>query len=76
MKSTFELPDALAREAKELARAQSTTVRDLVVTGLRREIDRRTSDRSRPDFVFPTADGEGLRVDPGEAIRIASAETA
>jgi len=33
MKTTIELPDALAREAKEFARERGTTLRDLVVEG-------------------------------------------
>ena len=41
MKTTIDLPDELAAEAKELARAEGTTLRELVVDGLRFEIERR-----------------------------------
>lgn len=76
MKTTIELPDALAAEAREVARAQSTTLRDLVVSGLQHEVKRRTSTTQRTDFVFPTAGGTGLLVDPGDAIRIAYGDLA
>ena len=62
MKTTIDLPDALANEAKTLAASTGTTLRDLVVAGLRSEVER----RSRPatvDFVFPTVAGRGLRAD-------------
>ncbi|WGX95894.1 hypothetical protein [Nocardioides sp. L-11A] len=63
MKTTIEVPDALAADAKALAREQGTTLRDLVVQGLRSELDRRRAGRPQVDFVFPTATGNGLRVD-------------
>lgn len=62
MKTTIELPDALAQQAKSYAAEHATTLRDLVVEGLRAELDRRQT-RSRPDFVFPTVGGRGLRVE-------------
>ncbi len=71
MKTTIELPDGLAEEAKALARAQHTTLRDLVVTGLQQEIRRRTTRETRRDFTFPTAGGTGLLVEPADAIRVA-----
>ena len=62
MKTTIELPDALAKRAKEVAAGQGTTLRQLVVEGLRREVERR-SQAPKIDFVFPTAGGRGLRVE-------------
>ncbi len=59
MKTTIEIPDALANEARDLARAQRSTLRDLVVAGLRNEVERRREDVI-VDFHFPTATGEGL----------------
>ena len=61
MKTTIDLPDALATEAKRVARERKTTLRELVVNGLRLELER---DRSpRPDFAFPLADGRGVSPD-------------
>jgi hypothetical protein len=66
MKTTIELPDALAARAREVARAQGATLRELVVDGLRSEVERRTTRAPRIDFTFVTVDGEGLQagVDP------------
>lgn len=73
MKTTIEVPDALAAEAKAVARDQGTTLRDLVVQGLRSEVERRRSPAQRVDFVFPTVDGRGLRpdVDPAHLTDLA-----
>jgi predicted O-methyltransferase YrrM len=62
MKTTIEVPDALAKRAKQVAAEQGTTLRELVVQGLRREVERR-SQAQAIDFVFPTAGGRGLRVE-------------
>lgn len=62
MKTTIDLPDALAREAKELAHRQGVSLRELVVEGLRSEITRR-SIAPPVDFGFPTVGGRGLAVD-------------
>lgn len=69
MKTTIDIPDALAQEAKSVVREGGTTLRELVVTGLRAEVQRRRS-APRIDFVFPTVGGRGLSVDltPGEVI--------
>lgn len=69
MKTTIELPDALAAEAKALAAATGTTLRDLVVAGLRHEVATRRQGH-RVDFDFPTVGGSGIVVDlaPGEVI--------
>lgn len=69
MKTTIDIPDALAQEAKSVVREGGTTLRELVVTGLRAEVQRRRS-APRIDFAFPTVGGRGLSVDltPGEVI--------
>lgn len=69
MKTTIELPDSLAAEAKAIAQAQRTTLRELMVTALRTEIDRRR-DPIAVEFNFPTFGGQGLVVglDPADAI--------
>lgn len=59
MKTTIDLPDALAEEAKRLALDEGTTLRELVVSGLRHEVATRR-ERPRTDFVFPTSGGSGL----------------
>lgn len=59
MKTTIEIPDALAQEARDLARAQRSTLRELVIAGLRHEVERRRED-GIVDFHLPTATGEGL----------------
>ena len=63
MKTTIELPDSLADEARAFARDSNTTLRDLVVEGLRAELIRRRVPGPHVDFVFPTVDGKGLRAD-------------
>lgn len=60
MKTTVELPDALVREAQEVARAEGTTLRTLVEDGLRVALERR---QAGTRFRLPDAsvDGHGLR---------------
>ncbi len=41
MKTTIELPDALASEARQVAAAAGTTLRSVIEEALRRELDRR-----------------------------------
>ena len=53
MKTTVELPDALLREVKEVARASGTSMRELIIEGLRAELARRRT-RPRADFAFPS----------------------
>lgn len=60
MKTTIELPDSLAREAKVLARDQGVTLRQLMIEGLRLELERRSAEH-RVDFEFPTVRGNGLQ---------------
>jgi len=73
MKTTIDLPDALAADARELARAQGVSLRDLVVAGLRAEVDRRSGDAPRVDFAFVTVSGDGLQpgVDPARLTELA-----
>jgi Arc/MetJ family transcription regulator len=60
MKTTFDLPDSLLREARAVAAARSTTVKALVEAGLRRELRERTKTAS---FRLRDASfgGKGLR---------------
>jgi hypothetical protein len=70
VKTTIEIPDALLQEARELAAQQRTTVRELVVEGLRRAVQgrkRKTGFRlRRASFrgqgLQPQADGSGERL--------------
>ncbi len=67
MKTTIELPAALAKRAKDLAHEQNTTLRELITSGLERELDRRSSGQAiRFDWV--TCDGQGIQIDPATAI--------
>lgn len=59
MKTTIDIPDALAQEAKAVARGSGTTLRELVVAGLRAEVERRGA-AVVVDFHFPTVAGEGV----------------
>lgn len=69
MKTTIDLPDDLAAEAKAAAAERRTTLREMMITALRTELDRRESLGS-VDFHFPTVTGSGLAVefDPAQAI--------
>ncbi|MGL5928013.1 MAG: hypothetical protein ACRCY8_03670 [Dermatophilaceae bacterium] len=58
MKITVTIPDALAEEARGLARQQRCTLRDLLVSGLRSEISRRRN-ATRASFGFPSVAGRG-----------------
>lgn len=73
MKTTIDLPDALAAEAREVARIQGASLRELVVAGLRTEVERRTAAALRVDFTFVTVDGNGLQsgVDPARLTELA-----
>ena len=61
MKTTIDIPDALAVRAKKYVAAsgRSATLRDLVVAGLESELDRRERP-ARVDFKWVVVDGEGL----------------
>ena len=60
MKTTIDLPDSLMEEAKRVAAQSATTVKDLVETGLRKELRARA--QSKP-FRLRDASfrGKGLR---------------
>lgn len=60
MKTTVDLPEALVREAQDVARAEGITLRALVEDGLRVALEQR---RSASGFRLPDAsvDGNGLR---------------
>lgn len=61
MKTTIDIADALLIEAKRVAAAEGTTVRELVEDGLRRGLAERAR-RRRPFRVQPvTIGGDGLR---------------
>lgn len=64
MKTTIEIPDALAVRAKRFAASSSrtTTLRDLVIAGLEAELDRRERP-TRVDFKWVVQDGDGLSPD-------------
>ncbi len=61
MKTTVDLPDDLVRQVKRLAHEHGVTMRELMVDGLRHEIETRSRPAARMDLVFPTADGDGLQ---------------
>ena len=55
MKTTIELPDDLAAEAKRIAAQSGTTLRSLVEAGLRAELERRVQPvtwAARGDLAF------------------------
>ncbi|MDN5931349.1 MAG: type II toxin-antitoxin system VapB family antitoxin [Pseudonocardia sp.] len=60
MKTTVNLPDALVREAQELARQQRTTLKELIEDGLRTVLVQR---RDEPPFVMEdlSVGGRGLQ---------------
>lgn len=59
MKTTIELPDELIAQVREVAREEGTTMRELMIEGLQRTLERRRA-ATRADFVFPTFAGSGL----------------
>jgi hypothetical protein len=60
MKTTIEISDPLLAEAKRTAAKEGTTLRALVESGLRRELDDRTSP-SAFRLRLVTVDGNGMR---------------
>jgi len=61
MKTTIEIADALAREAKELAARENTTLRELVEAGLRTVLSQR---RKRAVFRLRDASFAGRGITP------------
>ena len=62
MKTTVDLPDALVREAQDVARTEGMTLRALLEDGLRAALARR---RSATRFELPDASVDGNGVRPG-----------
>jgi hypothetical protein len=62
MKTTVEIPDPLAEEAKALARREKTTLRALIETGLRQVLRDR---RSKARFRLRDASFAGRGLQPG-----------
>lgn len=73
MKTTIDLPDELVREVKRVSAERGLTMRELMIEGLRNELDRRLQDRPPADFVFTAVDGAGLQAGVREADLIALA---
>jgi hypothetical protein len=63
MKTTFDLPDPLLDEARAVAARRNTTVRALVVAGLRKVIDE--SRQPHRPFELPRASVPGQGLQPG-----------
>jgi hypothetical protein len=64
MKTTVEIPDAVLDEAREVAAREGTTVRALIETGLRREIQER---KRRVRFRLRRASFKGRGLQPEAA---------
>ncbi|MFN8082277.1 MAG: type II toxin-antitoxin system VapB family antitoxin [Kineosporiaceae bacterium] len=61
MKTTIDVPDELARRARQLAQEQGTTLRELVVLGLQAEVERRSVPQQARPFRLHSVGGSGLR---------------
>lgn len=72
MKTTMDLPDELMREVKARAAADGVAMRELMIEGLRHELERRANASPRGDFVFRTFDGTppqgGSGLQPGVTV--------
>lgn len=53
MRTTLDLPDALARRAKLAAVRRNTSLKDLIVTALERELDARSVKPKGPELTLP-----------------------
>jgi hypothetical protein len=62
MKTTVEISDVLLQEAKQVASAEETTLRELVEEGLRRSLDAR---KQRRPFRLRDASYKGKGLQPG-----------
>ena len=63
MKTTIEIADPLLRDAKRLAAREGTTLRTLIETGLRNEVERRKQPGAEFRLRRATFKGTGLRTD-------------
>ena len=61
MKTTMEISDPLLEEAKRVAARESTTLRELVETGLRMVLQQRRGRQPRFGLRDARVDGRGLR---------------
>jgi len=61
MKTTIDLPDALARRAKAVARQHNLTLREVMTEGLRVQLDRMSAPREQVTFRLRTVGGAGLK---------------
>lgn len=59
MKTTIDLPDELARQARQVARKEGVTLRALVEEGLQRSLEARRHG-ARRQLDFPSYGGSGL----------------
>ena len=62
MKTTVEIADALLQEAKRVAAAEETTLRELLEDGLRRSLDAR---KQKSSFRLRDASFKGKGLQPG-----------
>ena len=60
MKTTIEIPDALLKEAKDVAAARGTTLKELVATGLHVVVDG-ARNPTRVPYRRHTVAGNGLQ---------------
>jgi hypothetical protein len=61
MKTTVEIADTLCEEAKRVAASEGSTLRELIESGLRRELRER---QSRPPFELRDASFRGRGLQP------------
>jgi len=59
MKTTIDIPDEVMRRVREVARQRGTTMRELMLEGLRNELERDVGETPPTDFVFTAVDGDG-----------------
>jgi hypothetical protein len=65
MKTTVEISDVLLQEAKQVASAEETTLRELIEEGLRRSLDAR---KQRRPFRLRDASYKGKGLQPGVSL--------
>lgn len=78
MRTTLDLPDDLLRRAKIAAVHRGSTLRDLVASGLRRELAASASAQARPGLpaIMLPSDAPVLRMTPAALKRSLAAEEA